>query len=162
MFAACSLDQTIEGVIRVGVDGFDGLVGMDHSCVGIIPDLGNVADRVVGVGEMLQVRLIFPAGAETLHAGQAESIPIVVIACRYAVAIIDPGAASVCIIIDVPHEGLFLHGETAVTLAPFMADGNGIQQSGLVVAERLPSAVRGAVCNNPVECIVLRCHGIRC
>ena len=54
MFPAFGVDQTIQGVIDVGVARFYAGVVEEHRLLGSVADVGNVAHRVVGVGQVLQ------------------------------------------------------------------------------------------------------------
>ena len=67
VLAACGLDQPVEGVVGVFGARLDAGVAEEDGLLGVIRDVGDVADGVVGVPQVLELAAR-PAGDRRLRA----------------------------------------------------------------------------------------------
>ena len=68
VLSTCGRQQTIAGVIRVLLDWADGLVVVKISTLRLVFDGRDIAHRVVGIDQLLEMILVLMEGQELLYA----------------------------------------------------------------------------------------------
>ena len=114
MLAAGGFDQPVDGVVGVVGARLDALVAEVDGLLRVVADVGDVADRVVGVVQVLHLAA-GPAGDGRLRAvvgegggvapgeqmRQAEGERVVVVGRADAVAVVDALALALGVVVDV-------------------------------------------------------------
>ena len=149
VFTAGGLDKAIQRIIEVVVTGFDTPVIEEDGLVRIVTDMGDVADGIVGVVQVLQTtalagcrrvcraiirKITGPPGG--LQMDQPEGIGIITVKGACPIAIFDQGALAFGIIVYVGH-GLQVGGarvEQSGRFRHLIQPGvEALQQIGLVI-----------------------------
>src|SRR5215212_960880 len=98
MFSAGSFDQTIERVVGIRQNAGSFLISEKHLRYVFAFDVCNVADRVEGVMQILKRVVVL---SFCLQTDESESFFIVRISRSYIVAVSDPAAQSLFVVVDV-------------------------------------------------------------
>ena len=99
MLAAGGLYQPVQSVVFKFLARADGASVEEHRLLGVVVNLRDIAHGIVSVVEVLQdVRTVVSRGQEPF---QAECILVVGVACRRAVAVLDPLALALRIVVDI-------------------------------------------------------------
>ena len=143
VLAARGADQAVDGVVGVVGMGFDHLVIEKDGLLGVVPDVGDVAGRIVGIVQILQAaghvwaRLIRrritrwrrfvtavvgkPLVSTGIQVNQPEGLRIVTVAGLDPVAVLDQFTLAFFVIVDVGHHllvGSFGSSRRSVDLTP--------------------------------------------
>src|SRR5215210_5273497 len=101
VFPAAGFDQAVDGVVGVVAAGLDPPVTEKDRLLGVVPDVGDIAARIIGVGQILQA--FTAALAAQVH--QAQGQRIVAVVDDNPIAIGDALALAFGVVVDVGHEG---------------------------------------------------------
>ena len=147
MFASGGFDEAIDGIVDIIRMRLDNAVVEINRLLGVVLDMADVAGWVVGVAEVLQDRIVgCSPGPE---ADQAEGVGIILILRCRPVAVLDPFALTLGVVVDVVDK----HGRCA-GIAQLGLDL--LQQVRLVVAWPNAAAVRRDELDRPIERVVGR------
>ena len=163
MLAPLGLDQAVEGIVGVVATGLDALVAEKNHLLRIVADVGDVAGRIVGVAQVLQYGagsltdlLQRPVDLASTRIQNQHAIPrlglLVWSAARQAiglgsysypvtdtVAVFDPGALGLGVVVDIADKGVIRPvriEQPLRLLRPLHPGIDPLQQVGLVVAGR--------------------------
>src|SRR5262249_14680983 len=114
VLAARAFDQPVYGIIEIVITWLHALVAEVNCLLSIITNMGDVADRVVGVGEILHLTA-WPARRRRLRAicGEDDSVAhreqthqpkgeeVVGIECAYAIAVVDAFALPLRVVVNI-------------------------------------------------------------
>ena len=151
MFAAASLNQAVDRVIREVGAGLDTAVPEEYDVlyVGVILNVGDVVRWLIRVGKILY-RLLAggESGAGRRQVGQAEGQRVVAVRRCDVVAVLDQYPLALGVVVDVGDE--YGRGRSAEQIR-----AQSREQVSLVIDGAEHGPVRCGRCRDPIQCVVL-------